>query len=93
MGHWTILSFSTQSSIVSSILSNATGVEQNGLQGEIVGTTFEVQKVPEALASVSNAFNRGFCRLAPRAIDAGVQYGTGEFKQNVCKSHRQVDKS
>ena len=57
---------------------------------------FEALKamVPEALASVSNASIRGFCRLALRAIDAysaGVQYGMEEFKQNAYKSHRQVE--
>ena len=50
--------------------------------------------MPETLASVSNASIRGFYRLALRAIDAysaGVQYGMEEFKQNVYKSHRQVE--
>ena len=57
---------------------------------------FEALKamVPEALAPVSNASIRGFYRLALRAIDAysaGVQYGMEELKQNVYKSHRQVE--
>ena len=46
------------------------------------------------LTLVSNASIRGFYRLALRATDAysaGVQYGTEEFKQNVYKSHRQVE--
>ena len=50
-------------------------------------------KAPEALASVCNASVRGFYWLALRAIDAysaGLQYGT-EFKQEVGKSHRQVE--
>ena len=63
---------------------------------ENCGYNFEALKatVPEALASVSNASIRGFHRLALRAIDAysaGVQYGMEEFKQNVYKSHRQVE--
>ena len=60
-----------------------------------VGTTYTLKAtVPEALASVSNASICGFYRLALRAIDAysaGVQYGMEEFKQNVYKSHRQVE--
>ena len=71
---------------MSSILSNATGVEQNGLQGK-TWVQLEALKatVPEVLALVSNASIRGFYRLALRAIDAysaGVRYGTEEFKQN-----------
>ena len=37
---------------------------------------------------------RGFYRLAVRTIDAysaGLRYGTEEFKQNIYKSHRQVE--
>ena len=65
---------------------------------ENCGYNFEAMKacatVPEALASVSNASIRGFYRLALRTIDAysaGVRHGTEEFKQNVYKSHRQVE--
>ena len=80
---------------MSSILLSATGVKQNGLQEKIVDD-FEALKatVPEALASVTNASIRGFYRLAVRTIDfysAGLRYGTEEFKQNVYKSHRQVE--
>ena len=51
-------------------LPNVTDVEQNGLQGKIVGYNFEALKatVHEALTSVSNASIRGFYRLALRAI-------------------------
>ena len=77
------------------ILLSATDVKQNGLQEKIVDD-FEALKatVPEALASVTNASIRGFYRLAVRTIDAysaGLRYGTEEFKQNVYKSHRQVE--
>ena len=63
---------------------------------ENCGYNFEALKpmVPEALASVNNASICGFYRLALCAIDAysaGVQYGIKEFKQNVYKSHRQVE--
>ena len=63
---------------------------------ENCGYDFEALKatVPEALASVTNAFIRGFYRLAVRTIDAysaGLCYGTQEFKHNVYKSHRQVE--
>ena len=50
--------------------------------------------MPEALASVTNASISGFYRLAVRTIDAysaDLRYGTEEFKQNVYKSHRQVE--
>ena len=63
---------------------------------ENCGYSFEALKatVPEALASVSNASIRVFYRLALRAIDAysaGARYGTEELRQNVYKSHRQVE--
>ena len=63
---------------------------------ENCGYNFEALKatVPEALASVSDASIRGFYRLALHAIDAysaGVRYRTEEFKQNVYKSHQQVE--
>ena len=41
---------------------------------------------PEAFATVSGAFTRGFYRLVLRATDAysaAVQYGTEEFKQKL----------
>ena len=50
--------------------------------------------MPEVLASVGVSSIRDSYRLILRAIDdysAGVQYGTEKFKQNVCKSHRQVE--
>ena len=81
---------------MSSILSNATGVEQNGLQGKNCGYNFEALKttVPEALASEGNASIRGFYRLALRAVgaySAGVRYGTEKFEQDVYKSRRQAE--
>ena len=42
----------------------------------------------------SSASIRGFYRLAVRTIDAcyaGLRHGTDVFKQNVYKSHRQVE--
>ena len=52
--------------------------------------------VPEDLASETNAFIRGFYRLAVLTIDvysASFCYGMDEFKHNVyaCRSHRQVE--
>ena len=38
---WVIVFYPTQSPIVSSILLNATGVEQDGLQGKFVGTALK----------------------------------------------------
>ena len=61
---------------------------------ENCGYDFEALKTTVPEASVTNASIRGFYRLAVRTIDAysaGLHYGTEEFKQNVYKSHRQVE--
>ena len=64
-------------------------------EGKIVDMTEALKAtVPEALASVTNASIRGFCRLAVRTINTystGLCFGMEEFKHNVYKSHRQVE--
>lgn len=50
--------------------------------------------VPESLASVSNSSILGFWKRVYRIIDtyqAGVTYGTEDFKNRVYKSHRRIE--
>ena len=70
-------------------------MEPNGFKGNC-GYDFQAPKavMPEALASGNNYSIRGFNKSALRDIDAysaGTQYGVGEFKQIVYKSHRKVE--
>jgi hypothetical protein len=50
--------------------------------------------VPKGLASVRNSSILGYWNKVYRIIDAyqaGVNYGTADFKNRVCKSHRQIE--